>query len=81
MTTRRWAEGYLTGIARAHRRGNVTERAVRGSIDMARRRGVDIPRVQEILARHALVWDEATGHIRRMDQDSESVASQAAGSK
>jgi hypothetical protein len=67
MATRRWAEGYLTGMARAHARGNVTERAVRGAIDMARRRGVDVGLVKTILARHALVWDDAVGQVRRFD--------------
>jgi hypothetical protein len=71
MATRRWAEGYLIGMAKAHRRGNVTERAVRGSIGMARRRGVDLARVHEILAVYSLVWDEASNSVRRQTADAE----------
>ena len=66
MATRRWAEGYLTGMALAHRRGNVTERAVLGAIAMARRRGVAPADVQAILAKQSLVWDDATGRVRRL---------------
>jgi hypothetical protein len=66
MATRRWAEGYLTGMALAHRRGNVTERAVLGAIAMARRRGIDRAAVQAILARQSLVWDEVAGRVRRL---------------
>ena len=65
---RRWAEGYLAGIARAFRRGNVTERAVCGAIGMAVIRGVDAAAVTQILARHHLEWDKAGGRILRIDQ-------------
>ena len=64
---RRWAEGYLSGIARAFRRGNVTERAVCGAIGMAITRGVDVFAVTDILGRHELEWDSAAGRISRID--------------
>lgn len=65
---RRWAEGYLAGIARAFRRGNVTERAVRGAIGMAIIRGVEAAAVTQILARHDLEWDASGGRIVKLDQ-------------
>ena len=65
---RRWAEGYLAGIARAFRRGNVTERAVRGAIEMAMIRGLDAAAVTQILARHHLEWDATGGRIVKLDQ-------------
>jgi hypothetical protein len=65
---RRWAEGYLAGIARAFRRGNVTERAVCGAIGMAVIRGVEAAAVTQILARHHLEWDAAAGRIVKVDQ-------------
>ena len=64
---RRWAEGYLAGIAKAFRRGNVTERAVCGAIGMAIIRGVDASAVTRILARHHLEWDMAGGRIVKID--------------
>jgi hypothetical protein len=65
---RRWAEGYLTGIARAFRRGNVTERAVCGAIGMAIIRGVDAEMVTRILAPLHLEWDVAAGRVVKTDQ-------------
>jgi hypothetical protein len=65
---RRWAEGYLAGIARAFRRGNVTERAVCGAIGMAVIRGLEAAAVTQILARHHLEWDAAGGRIVKIDQ-------------
>jgi hypothetical protein len=53
-------------MALAHRRGNVTERAVLGAIAMARRRGVNHADVQAILASHSLVWDDVAGRVRRL---------------
>ena len=58
---RRWAEGYLAGIAKAFRRGNVTERAVCGAVGMGIIRGVEPAAVVQILGRHDLEWD-ATAH-------------------
>jgi hypothetical protein len=64
---RRWAEGYLAGIARAFRRGNVTERAVCGAIGMAVARGVDVAIVTDILGRQQLQWDATAGRILRIE--------------
>ena len=65
---RRWAEGYLAGLARAFRRGNVTERAVCGAIGMAIIRGVDPVAVTQILLRHQLEWDPAAHRISKTDE-------------
>lgn len=65
---RRWAEGYLAGIAKAFRRGNVTEKAVCGAIGMAILRGVDAAAVTQILARHYLEWDMAGGRVLKIEQ-------------
>lgn len=68
---RRWAEGYLAGIVRAFRRGNVTERAVCGAISMAVIRGVEATAVTQILARHHLEWDAAASRIVKLDPPQE----------
>ena len=68
---RRWAEGYLAGIAKAFRRGNVTERAVCGAIGMAIIRGVETVAVTQILGRHHLEWDAAAGRISKIDPGQE----------
>ena len=54
---RRWAEGYLAGLAKAFRRGNVTQRAVCGAVGMAIIRGVEHAEIVEILGRYQLEWD------------------------
>jgi len=68
---RRWAEGYLSGIAKAFRRGNVTERAVCGAIGMAIIRGVDEAAVAQILDRHQLEWDATARRISTTDAPKE----------
>jgi hypothetical protein len=68
---RRWAEGYLAGLAKAFRRGNVTERAVRGAIGMALIRGIEAAAVKQILGRHQLEWDANADRISRIEQGSE----------
>jgi hypothetical protein len=51
------------GMARAHRRGNVTERALCGAITTAQTRGLDGAGVRAILTRYALRWDEAANRV------------------
>ena len=68
---RRWAEGYLAGLARAFRRGNVTERAVCGAIAMAIIRGVEHAEIGQILSRYQLEWDAAAGRVSRTESSRE----------
>lgn len=55
------------GMARAHRRGNVTERALCGAIATAQTRGLDDAGVRAILTRYALSWDEAANRVKVSD--------------
>ena len=64
---RRWAEGYLAGLARAFRRGNVTERAVSGAIGMAVIRGVEHEEIAQILGRYQLEWDATSRRVSKTD--------------
>ena len=68
---RRWAEGYLAGLAKAFRRGNVTERAVCGAVDMAIIRGVEPAAVVQILGRQQLEWDATAHRISKTDSPKE----------
>lgn len=68
---RRWAEGYLAGLARAFRRGNVTERAVCGAIGMATIRGVEYAEIVQILGRYQLEWDATARRISRIESSRE----------
>jgi len=68
---RRWAEGYLAGLAKAFRRGNVTERAVCGAVGMAIIRGVEPAAVVQILGRHQLEWDAKAHRISKTDSPKE----------
>jgi hypothetical protein len=68
---RRWAEGYLAGLARAFRRGNVTERAVCGAIGMAIIRGVEHAEVAQILDRYQLAWDATARRLSKTESPKE----------
>ena len=65
LATEKASVRYLAGIARAFRRGNVTERALCGAIGMAIARGVDVAIVTDILGRQELQWDATAGRILR----------------
>jgi hypothetical protein len=66
--TQAWALGYLRGSAGGYRRGTVSIRRVRASVDLALRNGVTPEQARHILLEHALRWDPQ--HVTLADTES-----------